>query len=266
LKIARLAVALAALWLAGCAGTKPATPPTAATKDLVTASDQPTATKRANVRLELATAYFAQGQLSTALDEVKLAISADPNMSEAFNLRGLIYAALGEDALAQESFRRALQLNAHDADVMHNYGWYLCQQKHYAEANALFEQALAEPRYGDVARTMLAQGLCQLRAGDLAQAERTLTRAFQLDSSNPATAFNLADVLYRRGDYERARFYIRRVNASKDQINAQSLWLAARIEYRSGNTQGATELGAQLRNRYPQSKEAQAFEQGRFDD
>ena len=257
--------ALAALVLAGCAANKPGAPPTD-TKDRVTASDQPAASKRANVRLELAGAYFAQGQLSTALDEVKLAIAADPNMSEAFNLRGLIYAAMAEDTLAQESFRRALQLNPHDADVMHNYGWYLCQQKRYAEADALFMQALAEPRYGDVARTLLAQGVCQTRAGQLSEAERTLTRAFQLDTSNPATAFNLSDVLYRRGDYERARFYIRRVNATKEQTNAQSLWLAARIEQRSGNTQGASELGAQLRNRYPQSKEAQAFEQGRFDD
>ena len=70
-----------------------------------------------------------------------------PTYGEAYNLRGLIYASLGDDALAEESFRRALQLNPRDADTMHNYGWYLCQQKRFAEADALFDQALAVPQY-----------------------------------------------------------------------------------------------------------------------
>ena len=97
---------------------------------------------------------------TTALDQVKLAIAADPLYGEAFNLRGLIYANLGDEPLAEESFRRALQLNPRDADTMHNYGWFLCQQKRYAESNALFSQALAVPQYRGAARTLLAQGVC----------------------------------------------------------------------------------------------------------
>ena len=77
---------------------------------------------------------------------------------------------------------------------------------------------------------------------------------------------NLAEVLYRKGDYERARFYIRRVNAQPDISSAQTLWLATRIERRAGNLQGARELGTQLRNRFPQSREAAALERGQFDD
>ena len=113
------------------------------TKDRVTASDETEATRRARARMELASAYFGQNQMTTALDQVKLAIAADPNYAEAFNLRGLIYANLGDHVLAEESFKRALQLNPRDADTMHNYGYYLCQQKRYAESNALFLQAPA---------------------------------------------------------------------------------------------------------------------------
>ena len=94
----------------------------------------PTPQKRARARMELASAYFGRGQMTTALDQVKLAIQADPTSSEAFNLRGLIYANLGDQALAEESFRRALQINPRDADTMQNFGWYLCQQKRYPEA------------------------------------------------------------------------------------------------------------------------------------
>ena len=235
-------------------------------KDRITASDEPDAQKRARARMELASAYFGQGQMSTALDQVKLAIIADPLYGEAFNLRGLIYANLGDTVLAEESFRRALQINARDADTMHNYGYYLCQQKRYAESNALFSQALAVPQYGGVARTLLTQGVCLAYAGQLAESEAALSRAYELDPSSPFTATNLAEVLYRRGDFERARFYIRRVNALPEVSNAQTLWLAARIENRLGNWQGTTEFGRQLTNRFPQSREASAFSRGAFDE
>ena len=71
----------------------------------------------------------AAARRTTALDEIKQALHAKPDMAEAYNLRGLIYASLGDTQLAEDSFQRALQLNPRDADTMHNYGWFLCQQR-----------------------------------------------------------------------------------------------------------------------------------------
>lgn len=247
-------------------GSPPVSTPVTEGKDRITASDQPESSRRANVRLQLASAYFADGQLTTALDEVKQAITADPKMAEAFNLRGLIYAGLGDNGMAEDSFKRALQLSPRDGDAMHNYGWFLCMQKRYADATAQFQQALAQPQYRDATRTMLAQGVCEARAGQLAEAERTLQRAFALDASSPVIALNLSEVLYQRGEYERARFYIRRVNASPQQSTAQTLWLAARIEQHAGNARAAREIGQELVSRFPKSREASAFQQGQFDE
>ena len=245
----------------------PAPPPQATeTRDRITASDEPEAQKRARARMELASAYFGRGQMTTALDQVKLAIAADPLYGEAFNLRGLIYSNLGDRTLAEESFKRALQLNARDADAMHNYGWFLCQQQRYGEANAMFGQALAVPQYRGVARTLLAQGVCYAHGGQLPEAEATLVRAYEIDPSSPFTATNLSEVLYRRGEFERARFYIRRVNSQAEVANAQTLWLAARIENKLGNQQGAAQFGNQLRNRFPDSREAAAYARSAFDD
>lgn len=265
LRAALLAVGLGAL-LAACQMPPAAAPAATETRDRVTASDEPEAQKRARARMELASAYYSRGQMTTALDQVKLAIAADPLYGEAFNLRGLVYSSLGEPVLAEESFKRALQLNARDADTMHNYGWFLCQQQRYAEGNALFNQALAVTQYRGAPRTLLAQGVCYAHAGQLAEAEASLARAYELDPSSPFTATNLSEVLYRRGEYERARFYVRRVNAQPDVVNAQTLWLAARIENKLGNRQGASEFGAQLRNRFPDSREAAAFARSAFDE
>nr|WP_297353405.1 type IV pilus biogenesis/stability protein PilW [uncultured Caldimonas sp.] len=254
--------AIATALVAGCA-TPPA--PTG-TREIVTASDETDAHKRARIRLELASAYFAQGQATTALDEVKQALQADPTMAAAYNLRGLIYASMNEDRLAEESFRRALQLNGRDPDVMHNFGWFLCQRSRYQEAYVQFDAAVAIPQYREPSRTLFVKGVCQARAGSLQEAEQSLMRAYELDPANPAVAVNLADVLYRRGELERARFYIRRVNNTPQLVNAETLWLAARIEHKMGNTTGANDYGNQLKRRYPNSREAAAFDRGLFND
>ena len=257
LRAVLLAAALGAL-LGACAGPAPAPAPSGTeTRDRVTASDEPEAQKRARARMELASAYYSRGQMT---------IAADPLYGEAFNLRGLIYSNLGEKTLAEESFKRALQLNARDADTMHNYAWYLCQQERFGESNAMFTQALMVPQYRGLARTLLAQGVCYAHAGQLAEAEAALVRAYELDPTSPVAATNLSEVLYKRGEFERARFYVRRVNSQREVANAQTLWLAARIENKLGNHQGASEFGTQLRNRFPDSREASAYARSAFDE
>jgi type IV pilus assembly protein PilF len=250
----------AALW--GCAAPQPEPQQ----RDRVTASDQTDADRRARVRMELASGYYSRGQLETALDEVKLALTVRPDLPEAFNLRGLIYESLGDDRMAEESYKRALQLRPGDPDTMHNYGWFLCQRKRISESFPWFQQAIATPKYPGLSRSLMTQGICQARSGALGDAERSLARAYELDPGNPVTAVNLADVLYRRGELERARFYIGRVNGVQEYSNAQTLWLAARIENKLGNVRGARDFGRQLRARFPQAPETQAFERGRYDE
>jgi type IV pilus assembly protein PilF len=245
-------------------GTPSGDPPS---RDRVTTADQPAdVDRRARVRMELASGYYSRGQLETALDEVKLALAAKPDLPDAYNLRGLIYQSLGDDRLAEENFRRALQLAPGDPNVLHNYGWYLCQSNRLNEAQAQFQQAIATPRYPGLARSLMTQGICYTRAGSWADAERSLMRAYEIEPGNPVTAVNLADVLYRRGEFERARFYIGRVNGVQELSNAQTLWLAVRIENKAGNIRGVRDVGRQLRNRFPNAPETQLLERGRFDD
>ena len=262
--VTRLSVAATAALLLGCAapGSLPADQPRA----IATASDQTDVDRRARVRLELASAYFGRGQLDTALDEVKLALAVNPHLGEAYNLRALVYAAMGEDRLAEDSFARALQINPQDGATLHNQGWFLCQRDRFAPAQRQFEAALASPQYRAAARTHLARGLCYGRSGQWPEAEAALMRAHELEPGNPSTGINLAEVLYQRQNFERARFYIARVNDVPEAANAQTLWLAARIEHKLGLDAATRQFGERLRQRFPQSPEAALFERGRFDD
>ncbi|WP_295849515.1 type IV pilus biogenesis/stability protein PilW [uncultured Xylophilus sp.] len=251
-----------AQWPGGSAdsGATPADRP-----DLVTASDETPARRRARIRLELAAGYFESDKATIALDEVKQAIAADPTFGDAFNLRGLIYMRLNDFALADDSFRRAVALNPRDANAMHNHGWLLCEQKRFAEADRMFAQAAAQPGYADKAKTLMTMGLCEVRAGQPAEAERILSKSYEIDPGNPITGFTLANLLYQRREYQRAQFYIRRVNNS-DYATAESLWLGVRVERRLEDRVASQQLADQLRKRFPLSVERAALDRGAFDE
>ena len=263
---AALTAACAALVLTGCATpprpTDGGTPANSSSRPPEPGDPD----RRARVRLELASLYFGRGQNDTALAEINTALAAKPDLPDAYALRGLVQANMGDPRAAEESFQRALALAPADGNTMHIYGWFLCQERRHPEAQVQFEKAMAQPQYRDLVRTLLAQGVCQARAGRWADAERTLSRSYEMDSANPTTAFNLAEVLLRRGELERARFYVRRINAVPDQVTAQSLWLAARIERRTGNIEAMQDHGRQLRDRFPQAPETLQYERGRFDE
>lgn len=252
------------LSLCGCAGQMPVAPRDG--RDIVTASDEGDQRRRARIRLELASTYYSQGQFTTALDELKQAIAIDPRLPAAHEMRALIYDAMGDTTRADESFRQALAVDPNNASVLHNSAWSLCRRGQYAAADVLFERAVALPQSGLGSKSLLARGVCQQRAGDLKSAEKSLLQAYELDPSSPATAFNLAAVLLKEGELDRARFYIRRVNNVPAQVTAESLWLAVRVEHRLGNMSGRDELAEQLRRRFTGSREATSLELGRFDE
>lgn len=251
--------------LSACATTSDVSESGGAQKDIVTDSDRSPERKRASIRLELALGYLQQGKTTIALDEVKLSLAADPNYFDAYNLRGLIYMGLNDAALAQASFNKALSLRPKNPDVLHNLGWLKCQQADYDQALSYFSQALADPAYGGRAKSLMTQGLCQIRAGLKTEAEKSLLKAYEYDAGNPVTGFNLANLLYQRGDYSNARFYIRRLNNS-ELANAESLWLGMRIEKRLGNAAAVSQLGTQLEKRFLDAPETAAWRRGGFDE
>ncbi|MGO4396290.1 type IV pilus biogenesis/stability protein PilW [Variovorax sp. M-6] len=257
----------AAFLLAGCINTKNGVLQNSASKDtpIVTDSDETNGRKRAKLRIELAIGYFQQGQTTVALDEIKQALAADPTFADAYNLRGLVYMRLDDPAQAEDSFRRAIALDPREPNVLHNYGWLLCQQNRYADAQQQFTAALAAPNYTDRAKTLMTQGVCQLKAGQRAEAERSLMQAYEIDAGNPVIGYNLALILVQRQDWSRAQFYIRRVNNSP-AASAETLWLGIKTERQLNNREAVAQLAGQLQRRFPQSREAIAYERGNFND
>ncbi|MDP3511612.1 MAG: type IV pilus biogenesis/stability protein PilW, partial [Sulfuritalea sp.] len=66
--------------------------------------------QRAKVHTELGSLYMLDGRSAIALEEARIALSADPNYAPAYNLLGLTHMVLNETRLAEENFQKALRL------------------------------------------------------------------------------------------------------------------------------------------------------------
>lgn len=221
--------------------------------------------RRAQIRLELASGFYQQGNYNQALEELRTALSTDPSYAQAYGLLGLVYLDLRERERAEESFQRALRLAPDDSEILNNYGWFLCQTGRPRESIAQFQASVKNPLYATPARPLHNAGICSMRAGDEAGAEAYFVRAFQLDPRNPVSMYHLGEIYLKRNDLERARFHSQRLLSSYPP-SAETLWLAIRVERKVGERDGVASLSSQLRRQFPASREANLLQRGAFGD
>ena len=247
---------------AACAGTKKQEGPSAA--DTGTIGDVGEPRNRARVHTDLAAEYYQRGNMGVALEELRIATRADSSYAPAHSLLGLVYMELHEDSLAAQSFERALAIAPTDGDINHNYGLFLCRTKREPESIKYFMQAVKNPLYPTPSRSWSAAGVCTLRTGQPKEAEQYFERALRLQPDEPSALLNLGQIRYKQGKMDEARRLVARYN-KLDQPSAESLWLALRIERRTGEKVAEQSFANQLRRRFPGSPEYQALQRGNFD-
>ncbi|MGE5027489.1 MAG: type IV pilus biogenesis/stability protein PilW [Betaproteobacteria bacterium] len=228
------------------------------------AEEQAGPRQRAQVHTDLGAAYFGRGQMGVALDELNTALKADSGYAPAYGILGLVYMALREDDKADENFRRSLSLDGANSDTHNNYGWFLCQRGRIDESLSHFMAALKNPLYATPEKPYLNAGLCLRKKNDDKEAEEYFLKSLRLQPQQSQALFNLADIYYKRGNYPEARDYISRLSKIAAP-SAESLWLAVRIERKLGDRNAEASNGLQLRKMYPDSPEAQALRNGKYD-
>ena len=222
------------------------------------------ARNRARVHTELAGAYFERGNMGVALDELRQATSADPSYPQAYGLLGLVYMELKDKAQAESNFEKGLRLSPNDADINHNYGWFLCQNGREKDSIKYFLQALRNPLYASPGRSYSAAGLCSMRANNPKDAEEFFQRALRLDADDPTSLLQLGQIRYRQGNFEEARRLVSRYNKLVSP-NPESLWLGVKVERKLGERVSEQSYANQLRRRFPNSAEYQSLQRGQYD-
>jgi type IV pilus assembly protein PilF len=208
--------------------------------------------RRAEIHAELAGAYYARNQLPIALNEARLAIKDDPKYVTAYNIQALVYMELKEDALAQQSFEQALGIAPNDAEVMNNYGWYLCQRGEATRGMVYFQRVMGDTLYPTPEKPLLNAGLCELKQGRNVEAESYLRRALAIQPTLVQALQAMAELSYRNGRLKDAENYIARYSRITEP-NADMLLLAVKVARQSGDKANESSVIQQLRRRYPDS-------------
>ena len=254
-----IAFALICVAVAGCVAPEKAQ--TGLSPAASTSGDESPDRVRARIHTELAGGYFELGNMAVALEEVKEAQRSDANYGPAYTVAGLVYGALKEDRLAEESFQRALRINQFDSDANHNYGQFLCQRKREEEGIRYFLAATRNPLYQNPDRSYANAGVCARRRGDTAGAESYFQLALKARPAQPQALYHMADLSFARGDFANAKSYLTRLSQVAPP-NAEILWLGVRLERKLGDRNSEASYAMQLRNNFPDSKEARALASG----
>lgn len=222
-------------------------------------------TKRAQIHTELGAGYYGMGKLGIALEELNTAIKADSNYAPAYNMLGLLYTELREYDKAGDYFKRSLSLDPNNSEAHNNYGWFLCQRGHTDEAIGHFMSALKNPLYATPEKAYLNAGECSLKKGDDKGAEEFFLRALKIQPELGQAQWHMAEINFRNGNYEEAQRYLDSFMKQGGQTR-EGLWLGVRIAHRLGNRDAEETYGAQLRTRFPDSRETRAFRNGQYDE
>ena len=220
--------------------------------------------QRAKVHTELGSLYMLDGRSAIALEEARIALSADPNYAPAYNLLGLIHMVLKETRLAEDNFERALRLAPGDPEINNTFGWFLCQNGREQRAIAYLMAAAKNPLYTTPTKPYTNAGVCSVRLKDDKAAEDYLLTALRLSPTNTQALFWLADIAYRQGRQSEARQWTTDIEKMMEPT-AEVIWLALRIERKLGNREAEARYASQLRRRFPGSPEHRLLTQGQYE-
>lgn len=220
--------------------------------------------ERARVHTDLGSQYYAAGNIGVALDEFSIAAAIEHRYIPAHYMLGLVYMELKDDVLAEEHFKRALDLDSNNSEARNNYGWFLCQRGKVEESIKQFMAALKNPLYETPDKPYVNAGICTLKLKDDKGAEEYFLKALKLRPNQPQALLALADIYFRGNDLPNARAQMIAFMKAHNPT-PEALWLGVRIERKLGDRASESSYSQMLRQRFPVSKENQALSAGRYE-
>lgn len=209
------------------------------------------------INAKLGLGYLHQGNYDVAQTKLEKALQQDPKLAMAHHYIAELYQQTGSIELARKHFERAVKLDPDDPLLLNNYGVFLCEQKHYKEAEQYFLKVADMPAYKHPDKAYENAALCALRMPDQAMAEKYFRKALKANPRLQNSLYQMAQLNYDTHEYLEARAFLQRF-FSEAGYTPQGLWLGVRIEREMGDTTALTKYTKLLLDKFPDSEEARA--------
>ncbi|MCA1805504.1 MAG: type IV pilus biogenesis/stability protein PilW [Xanthomonadaceae bacterium] len=214
--------------------------------------------RAAQANLELGVAYYREGRLQLAMENLQRAVELDPDLAQAHGAIAILYERLGENESAERHYRRALALAPADSRTNNNFGQFLCHQKRLQDADRHFRQAVADPLYDTPEVAYTNAGICARRIPDVRKAEEYFRLALERNPFYPQALLQMLSLNHEQGEYLRARAYLQRYQ-QVSRHGPESLWLGIRVEHALGDKNAEASYGLALRNNFPDAPQTRAY-------
>jgi tetratricopeptide (TPR) repeat protein len=140
----------------------------------------------------------AQNRIQDSVARIDAAVKAEPENARLMHLQGLVQVLTGRGPDAEQSFRRAIELNPNDLAPYQSLAQYLAVSGRREEVLATYEKAAAQRP--DNSGLQLVLGSLYEAYGDPDKARATYEKAIQMDPSLAAAKNNLAYLLAEAGE------------------------------------------------------------------
>ncbi len=213
------------------------------------------------IYVELGQRYMEQGKLDYAMENLNKALDRDPNYVDAHTVIGVLYERIGNAKAAEEHYARAVQLAPKSGDANNNYGQFLCATGRAAQSEQYFAAAMADPFYKTPDILYSNAGSCLMKVGNahLDDAILDFRKALEANPRNGAALFQMADALYQKNDFFRARAFIQRFEALA-RPDPAALLLGRNIEVKLGHPDSARDYAQRLREQFPESEQVRVLD------
>ncbi|MGY8815530.1 MAG: type IV pilus biogenesis/stability protein PilW [Gammaproteobacteria bacterium] len=206
--------------------------------------------------LNLAIEYMRSGSMEIALEKLNRAYQADPQYYGTHNAYGLLYQRLGDPTLAEQHFKKAIELNINDSSGKNNYGSFLCLEGRYSEAEDIFLSAAANPLYLTPEVAYANAGTCAVENNRIETAEKHFRQALTINPEIASALLQMSNINFEQKNYLSARGYLQRFQAVTNH-SSSSLLLGIKIETELGDRNTVSSYEMLLKNNYPDSTEIQ---------
>jgi len=181
------------------------------------------------------TKYLTHGDLEKAIADFKQTLSLKPDYDLAVSNLAQAYRRMGNDEAAMAGFERYLQLDPKDPFVHYQMGEIWLDRGDLNRAESLFHRALDLD--SSVVAAKNALGVIALQRGDAVTAERLIREALAAKPTVRLAHFNLALVAEQRGDVRTAeREYVEELKQHPE--NFKSAFNLSRLYEQVGDREG----------------------------
>ncbi|MFQ5642205.1 MAG: type IV pilus biogenesis/stability protein PilW [Thiogranum sp.] len=212
----------------------------------------------AEVNTQLAIEYMREGMYEAAMEKFEKALKQNPDLQVAHTSMAILYERLGEDDLASKHYRKAYHINRKDPLTLNNYGQFLCRKGRLEEADKMFMAAVKDPLYRYPETLYTNAGICAVKRPDLLLADTYFRKALQSNPQYPPALRKMVEISFAQEKYLAARAYLQRLQEVAP-LTPKYLWIAVRAESALGDRDAVSSYALVLKNRYPESDEAQAL-------